>query len=66
MSTDGARPPNFPGKGAAGGSKQPTLRAGRARKKNLCEGANSILYRGQVIIPDQARYFVILSNLPGS
>lgn len=41
------------GRGQLEGGKQPTLRAGRARKKNLCESATSILYREQVIVPDQ-------------
>lgn len=43
MGADEAKPPDFPGKRAAGGGKQPTLRADRARKENVCEGTNSVL-----------------------
>lgn len=41
------------GRGQLEDGKQPTLREGRARKKNLCESATSILYGGQVIVPGQ-------------
>ena len=49
----GGKPPNFPGKGAAEVvSSQHSQQVGpKKRKKNPCEGTNSILYREQVIVP---------------